>query len=76
MYGEAAYAETSYADSLQTAVPIIPEVGFETRELVIVVEIDLIAVPVDPISPDPPVPPTQAPWSDGTLWDDGTGWSE
>lgn len=44
MYGEAAYAETSYADAVQLAAPIIPEVLLETRELVIVVEIDLIAV--------------------------------
>ena len=44
MYGEAAYAEISYGDSIELAAPIIPEVGLETRELIIVLEIDAIAI--------------------------------
>ena len=46
MYGEAAYAEISYGDSIELAAPIIPEVGLESRELIIVLEIDVIAIAV------------------------------
>lgn len=44
MYGNAAVAETALAESLIDVAPIIPEVGFETRELVFVLEIEMIAV--------------------------------
>ena len=44
MYGEAAYAETSYAEASGLAAPIIVEVGQETRELIIAIEIELIQV--------------------------------
>lgn len=44
MYGNAAIAETALAESLTDVAPIIPEVGNPTRELVFVLEIEMIAV--------------------------------
>jgi hypothetical protein len=43
-FGESSYGEISYGDSIELAAPIIPEVGVETRELILTIELDLIAV--------------------------------
>lgn len=42
MYGEASLGEVSLAESPDAGVPIIPEVAVETKQLVFVVEIDLL----------------------------------
>lgn len=44
MYGEASLGETALAEGVDGAAPIIPEVGVETRQLIFVIELDLIAV--------------------------------
>jgi hypothetical protein len=45
MFGEGSMAEAAMAETPGRAVLIIPEVAVETRQLVFVLEIDLIAVP-------------------------------
>jgi hypothetical protein len=47
MFGEGSLAESALAESAGGAEPIIPEVGVETRQLVFVIELDLIAVAVE-----------------------------
>jgi hypothetical protein len=51
---DAAVAETSMADSPTGAVLIIPEVGLETKQLVLLVEFDFIYVQAESV----PVPPS------------------
>jgi hypothetical protein len=44
MFGEGSLAESALAEGVSGAEPIIPEVGVETRQLVFVIEMNLIAV--------------------------------
>jgi hypothetical protein len=47
MYGAASLAEAAFAEGVDGAEPIIPEIGLETRTLVFVVEVDLISPAVE-----------------------------
>ena len=42
MFAEAAFAEISFGEGLTIGPLIIPEVGLETKQLVILIEIDLV----------------------------------